>query len=617
MRSPSVSVIIATYNSGAYLKGAIDSVLCQSVSDLELIVVDDGSTDGTRAVVEQIQDDRMSYLWQPNAGQTSAKNRGIRQARGEFIGFCDGDDYWYPNKLEVQLPLFHKSQATGVVYSAVDTIDSDGNLLYQLPVNFFRGDVLEHLFLSNFVPFGTALIRRKCIEELGAFDDSLSMGIDWDLWLRISAKYEFDYFPRPTYAYRIWSGQMSKNWRGRYASAFRIMEKFIRDNPGRISSRLQRRAFGNTFANRARARVTEEPLAAIEDGARAVSLDPLDTYTWKTFGRVARVAATNVSRKSRTDGELENYRLLKRTLSPLVTRLTSGCPRIFMYHRFSRQAEAEHVSIEDFRNQMILLRERCEIVPLSELLDRKRAKKPARRLLATVTIDDGYKDLFELAFPLLQELGIRATVFVTTGFVDRKLFLWPDRIRALLNATPDGTYALKGHWEGIQISLGSYAQRESAWRKLASQLVFVSTATRDGAISELAASVNICAEDVDMRPFEAMTWADLREIGRAGFEIADHSYAHACLPTMSDDEIRSDLATSKSMLMNMTGARVRSFAFPNGTRKDCDARVIEALRDAGYEHAVLSVPAPVSLERPFELGRFSGSCTFERFRNPR
>src|SRR4030095_853063 len=105
MRSPSVSVIIATYNSGPYLRAAIGSVLCQSVGDLELIVVDDGSTDGTRELVEQIHDDRMSYLWQANAGQTSAKNRGVREAKGKFIGFCDGDDYWYPNKLELQLPL--------------------------------------------------------------------------------------------------------------------------------------------------------------------------------------------------------------------------------------------------------------------------------------------------------------------------------------------------------------------------------------------------------------------------------------------------------------------------------------------------------------------------------
>jgi len=565
--------------------------------------------------VEQIHDDRLSYLWQANAGQTSAKNRGVREAKGKFVGFCDGDDYWYPHKLELQLPLFCKSQAVGVVYSAVDTIDANGNFLDQPPSDFYRGDVLERLFLSNFVPFGTAVVRRECIEQVGAFDGSLSMGIDWDLWLRISASYEFDYFPGPTYAYRIWPGQMSRNWRGRYTSAFRIMEKFARENPGRISLRLRRKALGNTFANRARARVAEEPLAAIQDGARAISLDPLDTYSWKTLGRVVMAAGSGVSNRSSDGSELRKYQLLKQVLSPLVARLTSACPRIFMYHRFSKQTEARSLGIAEFREQMVLLRERCEIFPLSELLDRQRAKTRTGKLMAAVTIDDGYKDFYEIAFPVLQELGIRATVFVTTGFVDRKLFLWPDYIRALLNTSPAGTYALTGYWRGVKISLESQVQRESVWHQLANQLVFASMATRDSAIAELAGSLSMRIEDIDMSAFQAMTWADLREISDAGFEIADHSYAHACLPTMSDGEVRRDLTTSRSLLMSMTGACVRSFAFPNGTRMDCEARLIEALRDVGYESAVLSIPAPVDVERPFELGRFSGSCTLERFRH--
>src|SRR5262245_26234109 len=123
MHSPLVSIVIATYNSGSYLREAIDSILRQSIGDLELLVIDDGSTDETRQLVGSIHDERLTYIWQPNAGQTSAKNHGLRRARGTYIGFCDGDDFWYPNKLELQLPLFERSAQTGVVYSPADMID--------------------------------------------------------------------------------------------------------------------------------------------------------------------------------------------------------------------------------------------------------------------------------------------------------------------------------------------------------------------------------------------------------------------------------------------------------------------------------------------------------------
>src|SRR5690606_9765500 len=120
------SVIIATYNSGRYLQDAIDSILAQTVPDLELLVIDDGSTDDTRSRVAEISDPRLTYIWQRNAGQTAAKNAGVRRARGDFIGFCDGDDYWYGNKLELQLPKFADAPETGVVYSPADTIDEQG-----------------------------------------------------------------------------------------------------------------------------------------------------------------------------------------------------------------------------------------------------------------------------------------------------------------------------------------------------------------------------------------------------------------------------------------------------------------------------------------------------------
>lgn len=608
MSKPLVSVVIATYNAGPYLQEAIDSVLCQTVSDLELLVIDDGSTDGTRALVEAISDRRLSYVWQANAGQTSAKNHGIRLARGTFIAFCDGDDFWYPNKLELQLPLFAASPAVGVVYSAVEQIDEHGRALDHSASPLHRGNVTEQLFMSNFVPFGTSVVRRECIERVGAFDEALRMGIDWDLWLRISAHYEFDYVAAPTYAYRIWSGQMSRNWRGRYSSAFRIMEKFLSAHPGKISPALRRKAIADTYANRGRSRMQEHPFAAVGDGIRAVMYDPTAPYSWKTVGRTLKEALTPGQPRDASPGAGS----LKRTLAPIALSLTADAPRVFVYHRFTEQSTDRAIGIDTFRKQMLLLKERCDILPLSELLESTSPR--GARLRAAVTIDDGYADFFELAAPVLMELGIRATIFVTTGFIDGGIWLWPDRMRALLCAAPAGAYTLGGFWKQASVDLSTAEQREATWHQLADQLVFESDKQREQAITDLASSLGMDMDGLDMSPYRPMSWEQLRQLHEWGFEIADHSHSHACLTLMSPDELWQELSRSKSLLESRLGIRIRSFAYPNGTRRDYHPAIAQTLQRLGYDFAVLSVPTPTAGDPNFRIGRFPAAGSLEEFR---
>jgi glycosyltransferase involved in cell wall biosynthesis len=249
-------------------------------------VVDDGSTDDTDELLASIQDSRMSCCWQENAGQTVAKNRGIELSMGVFVAFCDADDYWYPEKLELQIPIFEECPKVGVVYSSADMIDEAGSRLNKSLGIPFHGDVLHELFLTNFVPFGTAVVRKECIDAVGNFDATLSMGIDWDLWLRIATHYDFDCYAGHTYAYRVWPGQMSRDWRGRYDAAFDIMEKYEREHPGRIQGALKRRAYASTYANRARDRASEGASSAIRDCWQAISTDPTYFVAWKTMGRI-------------------------------------------------------------------------------------------------------------------------------------------------------------------------------------------------------------------------------------------------------------------------------------------------------------------------------------------
>ncbi len=292
---PQVAVILAAYNAAPYVGEAIRSVLQQTLGDLELIVVDDGSTDGTAAVVETFLDEpRVTLIRQDNLGQAAAKNRGVWGSTAPIIGFCDADDYWDSRKLELQCPAFQRPEV-GVVYSREERFSDNESGRFTLPYQAeecHSGRVTDALFVENFVPFGTALVRRTCLDKTGAFNERYRMGIDWDLWLRLSLECEFQFVDEVTYHYRLWEGQMSKDWRGRYEHDTRIMEDFLAAHPGAVSSRTVRRAWAHTYANRAKARVSRnsEWKQGFLDISRAIARDPTFWGAWRNAGLICRMA---------------------------------------------------------------------------------------------------------------------------------------------------------------------------------------------------------------------------------------------------------------------------------------------------------------------------------------
>jgi len=255
MNSRTVSVVITCYNYGRYVEGCIKSVLDQTYQDFEIIIVNDGSTDDSEDRIRPfLQDERIKYIKQPNSGQARAKNRGIQESSGKFIAFLDADDLWELTKLEKQLPLFEDPKV-GVVYSRAKYIDSDGKPLdFKLEGKYLQprsGKVTEWLIFDNFVPFSSSIVRRKCIERVGLFDESLAMGIDWDLWLRISVSYYFDYVDGQLLIYRMGhTGQMSDNIEIRQACSDAIYQKFLTKYPNAVSEGIERMVLHYTYCSR-------------------------------------------------------------------------------------------------------------------------------------------------------------------------------------------------------------------------------------------------------------------------------------------------------------------------------------------------------------------------------
>jgi glycosyltransferase involved in cell wall biosynthesis len=242
-----VSVVVPTHNMARFLGEALQSVLTQTYDNLEVQIIDDGSTDNPRdAIAPLLADPRVHFHSIPQSGQGKAKNTGIRASRGQFIAFLDADDLWVADKLEKQLPLFVRPEI-GVVYSDFERIDVNG-----APLETFRGPVYEgritnQLLIENFVTGMASVVRRECFDAVGLFDETIPMGIDYDLWLRISTRFEFVYLDHVTYQYRFWGGQMSRNFEKRLDCAITIMKRLIEANPGLIPEHVQEEAWAHTF----------------------------------------------------------------------------------------------------------------------------------------------------------------------------------------------------------------------------------------------------------------------------------------------------------------------------------------------------------------------------------
>lgn len=195
---PKVSVIIPAYNCASYLPAAIESVLAQTYGDTEIIVVDDGSTDGTENIVAPYLA-HLQYIQQSNKGLPGARNTGIRAAKGEFIALLDGDDFWLPNKLEQQMPRFSDVEV-GIVYSDFAVQYADGRLLSSYLIDrplAAEGYVFENYIQSRFLFPSTMVLRLHCMKACGLFDEEMLACEDIELFARICIRWKVALVNRP------------------------------------------------------------------------------------------------------------------------------------------------------------------------------------------------------------------------------------------------------------------------------------------------------------------------------------------------------------------------------------------------------------------------------------
>lgn len=231
-----VDVVIPVYNGERFILQALNSVAAQSCAPARIIVVDDGSTDGTGEMVRAYKSEiPVEYVQKNNEGLSSARNAGIQISRSEYVAFLDADDEWYPEKLEEQLRLFRESdlQNLGVVYCAYSIIDDIGEISDSHHVvetdGSLRGSIFDVLLLANRITGSGSgvLIKRSCFDRVGLFDEELSACEDWDMWLRLAECYKFDLVPQKLVRIRRHQGNMQNDRNHMFSNQLRFFDKWL------------------------------------------------------------------------------------------------------------------------------------------------------------------------------------------------------------------------------------------------------------------------------------------------------------------------------------------------------------------------------------------------------
>lgn len=284
---PQVSVIIPAYNAESFIAGTVQSVLGQTFQDFEIIVVDDGSKDGTLAALEPFGNVIRVHR-QPNGGVARARNTGVSLAQGSWVAFLDADDLWLPTKLERQLAA---SSTAPLVYTDRLNIGARGDLpeLQSLATPLYDGDLFVRLLREgNFITNTSVMMRRELFLQLGGFYTGLNGTEDWDMWIRVAEHHPIALVPEPLVKYRFHEGSISRNYERMSRERMIVIARALELERGKTLDWMTRRQiWSETFrtngwdAGRSGAR-----LNALAGYARAALAWPLDPVPYKEAVKV-------------------------------------------------------------------------------------------------------------------------------------------------------------------------------------------------------------------------------------------------------------------------------------------------------------------------------------------
>ncbi|NJN09777.1 MAG: glycosyltransferase [Richelia sp. RM2_1_2] len=248
MLTDKISVIIPVYNGENTIKETIESVLNQTFTNFELIIINANSTDKTLSIISQLKDERIKVFFYPKANVAVNRNRGINHAIGNYITFLDADDLWTTDKLAAQYTALQSNSQAGVAYSWTNCIDENSKFLRKTSHVNWNGDVYANFLLDDFIGNGSnVMIRREVLMKVNGFDEILTNAQDTDMWLKLSAITDFVCVPKAQILYRIRQDSMSSNVLGLEKSNLEVIQRAFSREQAKQYQHLKPQAIGNLY----------------------------------------------------------------------------------------------------------------------------------------------------------------------------------------------------------------------------------------------------------------------------------------------------------------------------------------------------------------------------------
>ena len=614
-RRPAVSVVIPTRDRWELLSETLSSVLAQVGTEMEVLLVDDGSTsapphDGPFA------DPRVRLLRNESAlGVAGARNRGIGEAVGEWVAFLDDDDVWAPDKLRLQLDAARAADAS-FAYAGVVlvTAGSGRSTIAPAPPADRLGELLT---AYNAVPAGASnmIASAELLRAVGGFDPEFMHLADWDLWVRLAAEARGAACPEPLVGYRLHPASMRSTSGGAIAELTRFDRKHSeraavggpgRPPDGRIwfyrwlsdGQLLAGRRVGaavTSLRGAARCRSVSDAQRALRilllGGGSSIPADlpaALTQAPWLQPLLPApsdRTAASGpgpaLKRRLRLGGAAALDRALRLTGSEIGLAL--------VYHGLRDDSEvpgpvdvAGSTAAATFREQLASVGRTYRLVHASDLREAARSRRRGDRFPLAITFDDDLRSHVDVALPILRENGAVATFFLTGASLTGPASFWWERVERSL-ATGSGTELLEPGDPDQAVATVAELPREE--RRVLS----------DALLERLGGEL----EGTGLRAEHVTELA-------AEHEIGFHTREHERLPTLDDDDLTLALCEGTDALEQAAGAPLRSVAYPHG---DADERVAAAARNAGFESGWTTAGAAVRPDSdPYLMARLYPSA---------
>ncbi len=301
-------------------------------------------------------------------------------------------------------------------------------------------------------------------------------------------------------------------------------------------------------------------------------------------------------------------------LGPLARRWTAAKPRVIMYHRFGPRAPS--ISTEDLEIHLRYIRESFNPIRLDTLLGMLVAGETPPPRSVVLTVDDGYRDFLEVAYPVLRRYEVPATVFVVSQFMRGDFWLWFDRLRFVFENAAAQDFSVIGPDGPVRLKLDSPESRSSAWDRVMTRCLRLAPAERAAYVAACEAAAGMQVPERPSGKFAPLSRADIEEMDPRIIEIGSHTRTHPILSGCTDAEVIDEIAGSKAEIEAALGRRVATFCYPNGLSEDFDPRSERAVDAAGYLGAVTAFGGLVCKRaNRLALPRMSAYRGFNSMRN--